>query len=123
MRSLSSSPVHFSYEKLECYAVAREALIHGEAVAKALPKGYGHLGDQCRRALLSCVLGIAEASARSGADRLGRFRCARGECSEAAAALDLAEALGLVPAAQVQPVVVLLGRVHAMLTRLLRPLH
>ena len=122
MRSLSSSPGHFSYERLEVHAVAREALILGEEVAKALPRGYAHLGDQLRRALLSCVLGIAEASARQGADRAMRFRCARGECSEAAAALDLAEALGLVPAAQVQPVVALLGRVHAMLTRLIRPL-
>jgi hypothetical protein len=59
---------------------------------------------------MSAVLGIAEATSRSGADRLERFRCARGEASEAAAALDAAEALGLVPAERVRPVVELLGR-------------
>jgi hypothetical protein len=65
--------------------------------------------------------GIAEAAARTGADRIARFRCARGEASEAAAALDAVLLLGLAPAAQVDPVIVLLGRVTAMLTRLVRP--
>ncbi len=119
--STLSSPQRFSYTRLDAYAVAREALVLGEAIAKGLPRGYAHLGDQLRRALLSTVLGIAEAASRSGADRTARFRCARGEASEAAAALDLVEALGLAPASSVQPVVVLLGRVHAMLTRLIRP--
>ncbi len=40
---------------------------------------------------------------------------------EAAAALDAVVLLGLAPAAEVEPVVALLGRVHAMLTRLARP--
>jgi len=65
------------------------------------------------------LLGLA--AARSGADRLARFRCARGEASEAAAALDAVVVLGLVPAARVEPVVALLARLHAMLTRLCRP--
>ena len=69
---------------------------------------------------VSAFLGVAEAAARSGADRLARFRCARGEASEAAAALDAVVLLGLAPAAQVEPVVVLLSRLHAMLTRLAR---
>jgi hypothetical protein len=68
--------------------------------------------------LLSALLGIAEAASRCGADRLARFRCARGEASEAAAALDAVEMLGLAPAERVKPVVALLGRLYAMLTRL-----
>jgi len=63
-------------------------------------------------------LGIAEAASRSGAGRLARLRCARGEASEAAAALDAVVALGLAPQGEVQPVVALLGRLYAMLTRL-----
>jgi four helix bundle protein len=117
--STPSSP-RFAHEKLDAYQVAREALAQGEAGAQALPKGHAHLADQLRRSLLSAFLGVAEAASRSGADRLARFRCARGEASEAAAALDAVVLLGLAPEAKVQPVVVLLGRLHAMLTRLAR---
>jgi four helix bundle protein len=113
-----TSPPRFAYDRLDVYLVAREALARGEAIARSLPRGHATLADQLRRALLSTHLGIAEAASRSGADRAARFRCARGEASEAAAALDAVLLLGLAPAAQVDPVVVLLGRVHAMLTRL-----
>jgi four helix bundle protein len=110
----------FGHDKLDAYRVAREALILGEAIAKGLPRGYGTLADQLRRSLLSAFLGVAEAASRTGADRLARFRCARGETSEAAAALDAVLLLALAPAAQVEPVVGLLGRLYAMLTRLAR---
>jgi four helix bundle protein len=112
------SPPRFGHDKLDAYAVAREALVLGEGIAKDLPRGYATLADQLRRALMSAFLGIAEAASRSGADRLARFRCARGEASEAAAALDAVQLLGLAPAERVQPVVDLLGRLYAMLTRL-----
>ena len=115
--SFDSSP-RFAHDRLDAYAVAREALVLGEAVARDLPRGHATLADQLRRALLSAFLGIAEAASRSGADRLARFRCARGEASEAAAALDAVRLLGLAPAERVQPVVELLGRLYAMLTRL-----
>ena len=108
----------FGHDRLDAYVVARQALIAGEAIAQGLPRGYATLADQLRRALLSAMLGVAEASARSGADRMARFRCARGEASEAAAALEVVMLLGLAPAAQVEPVRALLGRVYAMLTRL-----
>jgi hypothetical protein len=49
---------------------------------------------------------------------MARFRCARGEASEAAAALEVITLLGLAPAAQVEAVRALLARVYAMLTRL-----
>ena len=120
MSTSSSPPPRFSHTRLDAYQVAREALVQGEAIAQSLPKGHANLADQLRRSLLSAHLGVAEAAARSGADRLARFRCARGEASEAAAALDAVVLLGLAPASRVQPVVVLLGRAHAMLTRLAR---
>ncbi len=115
--SFDSTP-RFAHHSLDVYAVAREALVLGEAVVRDLPRGHATLADQLRRALLSVLLNIAEAAGRTGADRLARFRCARGEASEAAAALDVIEVLGLAPAESVKPVVVLLGRVYAMLTRL-----
>ena len=112
------SPPRFAHDRLDAYTVAREALVLGEAIAHDLPRGHATLADQLRRALLSAFLGIAEAASRSGADRLARFRCARGEASEAAAALDAVQLLGLAPAERIQPVVELLGRLYAMLTRL-----
>jgi four helix bundle protein len=114
----SDSPPRFAHDRLDAYRVAREALALGEAIARELPRGYGTLADQLRRALLSAFLGVAEAASRSGADRLARFRCARGEASEAAAALDAVRMLGLAPTDRVEPVVVLLSRLYAMLTRL-----
>ena len=108
----------FAHDRLDAYAVAREALVLGHSIVQALPRGYGTLVDQLRRAQLSAVLGIAEAAARSGADRLARFRCARAEVSEAAAALDVVQALGLAPEADVRAAMALEARLYAMLTRL-----
>lgn len=112
----------FDHHRLHAFAVARQALVDGEAIARRLPRGYGTLSDQLRRALLSAYLQVAEAAHRTGADRAARFRGARGEAGEAAAALEAVAVLGLAPAAQVDPVLVLLARLCAMLTRLTQPL-
>lgn len=114
-------PGPFDHHRLDAFAVAREALVRGEGIARGLPRGYGTLCDQLRRALLSAYLQTAEAAHRSGADRAARFRGARGEAGEAAAALEAVEALVLAPRADVQAVLLLLGRLCAMLTRLGRP--
>ena len=90
----------------------------GEAIARRLPRGYAHLADQLRRALLSAFLGIAEASSRGGSDRLARFRCARGEASEAAAAIEAITLLRLAPESETNAVLGLLDRLCAMLIRL-----
>jgi len=108
----------FDYQRLDAYTVAKEALGRGERLTRRFPRGYGKLADQLRRALLSAYLGVAEAASRDGADRTARFRCSRGEASEAAAALEAVQLLGLAPAAEVEPIVRLLGRLCAMLTRL-----
>ena len=116
--TLEESQPRFAHDRLDLYFVLRQALGEGERIARELPRGYATLNDQLRRALLSAFLGTAEAASRNGADRLASFRCARGEVSEAAAALDAVVLLGLAPRAQVEPVVALLGRAYAMLTRL-----
>ena len=107
----------FDYQRLDAFKVAREALRLGDALARRLPRGYATLQDQLRRALLSAYLGIAEASSRQGADRLCRFRCARGEACEAAA-LEGVLVLNLAPEAEILTLLVLLDRLCAMLTRL-----
>jgi len=111
-------PRPFDHHRLDAFWVARQALASGDAIARQLPRGYGPLADQLRRALLSAYLGVAEAASRTGADRASRFRCARGEASEAAAALEAVATLGLAARPQVEPVIALLARLCAMLTRL-----
>jgi len=113
----------FDHHRLDAFSVARESFQRGDAIARRLPRGYSALAEQLRRALLSAYLGIAEASSRSGADRLARFRCARGEASEAAAALEAVQFLHLAPDRDIQAVMILLDRLCAMLTRLARLTH
>jgi four helix bundle protein len=117
-QGMSAALPAFDYQRLDGFKVARETLRLGDALARRLPRGYATLQDQLRRALLSAYLGIAEASSRQGADRLCRFRCARGEACEAAAALEGVLVLNLAPEAEILTLLALLDRLCAMLTRL-----
>ena len=112
------TPGRFDYQRLDAFAVAKEALGRGDRIGKRLPRGYGKLADQLRRSLLSAYLNVAEAASRDGADRAARFRTARGEASEAAAALEAVHLLRLARASEVEPIIGLLSRLCAMLTRL-----
>ena len=108
----------FAHHRLDAFHVARSALVAGDALVRKLPRGYGPLGDQMRRALLGAYLQLTEAAARDGNDRRQRFRWARAEANEAAAAVEAAWALGLVGEAEVHAVLADLDRLTAMLTRL-----
>ena len=83
-----------------------------------------HRGRACRRPVES-VFGALDGTNRpfdhrafQGADRPCRFRCARGEACEAAAALEGVLVLGLAPEAEILTLLTLLDRLCAMLTRL-----
>ena len=115
---MSTALPAFDYQRLDAFKVAREALRLGDALARRLPRGHASLQDQLRRALLSAYLGVAEASSRQGADRLCRFRCARGEACESAAALEAVLVLNLAPETEIMALLALLDRLCAMLTRL-----
>jgi len=108
----------FTHHRLDAFHVARRALVAGDAITRRLPRGYGSLAEQLRRALLGAYLNLTEAAARDGNDRRQRFRCARAECNEAAAALEAAVALGLAAEAEANAVLSDLDRLAAMLTRL-----
>lgn len=108
----------FSYRRLAAFHVAKDALVRGHALALKLPRGYGPLSDQLRRALVSTYTQTTEAAAREGADRRQRCRIARAECNEAAAAVEGAQALGLVSEAEAYEVLALLDRLAGMLTGL-----
>ena len=108
----------FAHHRLDAFHVARGALVAGDALVRKLPRGYGTLGDQMRRALLGAYLNLTEAAARDGNDCRQRFRCARAECNEAAAAVEAAFALGLIAEDESNAVLSDLDRLAAMLTRL-----
>ena len=110
-------PARFAHHRLDAFGVILEALRLGDAIARELPRGYGKLTDQLRRALLGAYLQFTEGVAREGADRNSRLRCSRAEAGEAAAALEAVIVLGLAPEAKVEPVIVLLDRFCAMVTR------
>jgi four helix bundle protein len=79
------------HEKLIAYQVARELLV----VIREADISDLKLRDQAMRAAKSVCLNIAEATGRgSPADQKRVYAIARGELSEAAAALDIALAAG-----------------------------
>ena len=108
----------FAHSRLAAYHVMLEALVRGDVVARALPRGYAKLADQLRRALFGAFLQFAEGAAREGADRKVRLRCARAEAGEAGAALDATRALQLAPGGEPEQVIALLDRFAAMATGL-----
>ena len=55
-----------SHEKLEVYQKSIQFLAVSVKIAPTLPRGYGELTDQLKRASLSLPLNIAEASGRTG---------------------------------------------------------
>lgn len=110
----------FDHHRLDAWWVAKEAMIRGFALTKKMPRGYGKLKDQLERALEGGFLQTSEAAARTGADRLARFRSARAEAGEAAAALEGLRDLKALDEEEVDEVLGLLWRLCGMLTRLAR---
>ena len=106
---------YFDHEKLDCYKVAMQALVLVDSIARGLPRGYAKLKDQMQRASQGVVLLIAEASARTGADRAMRFKMSRSEAGEVGSALDAAIKLKIAPLDRCNEARELLLRVSAML--------
>ncbi|MBL8743494.1 MAG: four helix bundle protein [Myxococcales bacterium] len=107
----------FPHCSLDAYAVALDALVKADALAKRLPRGYGPLADQLRRASQSAFLQLSEGAARTGADPQ-RLRGGRAEACEAAACVDALGRLGLASEGEVHDLLQLLGRLAAMLAKL-----
>ena len=114
-----SLSVTFPHHRFDAYRVALEMATEAKAVADRVPRGYRSVADHLVRSAGSTVLLIAEGASRFGrAQKRQRYQEARGECGEAAAAVELLLALGLVPRQQAQGTLELAARVGAMLTRL-----
>jgi len=91
-----------NHEKLECF---RQLMSLAEDLAKRVakwPKGNGFLADQLNRAMTSAVLNLAEGNGKRiyRKERRRFFQISLGSIAEVSAALDLAHAFGLIPAAQ-----------------------
>ena len=111
----------FSFERLEAYQVAREALALGvqhRACWSGLP---GEIGPQIERALVSAVLNIAEGAGRwTPADQRRHYQIACGSITEVAAGLDIAALYGNVPAEVKEAFGSRLVRVSQMLRAMIR---
>ena len=111
----------FGFQKLDVYRCAVRFLGLAVPLAARLPRGFGPLADQLRRAALSISLNIAEGSGAGGAGDARRFYgIARGSALECAAMMDALVALEIVAEGEVATCVELLDRVVAMLTVMLR---
>jgi four helix bundle protein len=105
------------HHRLVAFSVAKELLIAvvGAKITDA------ELRDQATRAAKSAALNTAEGAGRiSPRDKARCFAIARGECAEAAAAIEIAAAVGATTQAAVDTVNAIAHRLCAMLTRLCR---
>src|ERR1700746_2741745 len=117
------SPPHFDHEKLDVYQLELKFLswvtqfladLSGRSLAPTR-----ELREQLDRASLSALLNTAEGNGkRQGRQRAKFFDDARGSAIECAACLDAAVAKRFVSPHRIQPGKEMLGRVVAMLTRL-----
>ena len=111
------SDIRLPHEKLVAYQQALR-LLHQ---IQELRITDARLRDQVLRAAKSVCLNIAEAVGRfSDADRKRVYAIARGECCEAAAALEIARATAECDAGQGRSARETAGRLYALLTGLIR---
>ena len=105
------------HHHLVAYRVATELLLAVRAAEVRDPK----LRDQALRAAKSACLNTAEAAGRvSAADKARVFAIARGECVEAAAAVEIAALADDTTADAAETVIFAANRLYAMLTGLAR---
>jgi four helix bundle protein len=110
----------FGFQKLDVYVCAIEFLGLAAPLSENVPKGYASLGDQLRRASASVPLNVAEGSGKFDKDARRFYAIARGSALECAAIVDVFKTLGLIQAETYDKAQVLLDRIVAMLTKLIR---
>jgi four helix bundle protein len=110
----------FGFQRLDAYQAAIAFLGVSARLLEGIPRGYGDLADQLRRAALSVPLNIAEGSGRINRDAGQFYVIARGSALECAALLDAMEVLTLADDLALREPRGLLERVVSMLTGLVR---
>jgi four helix bundle protein len=110
-----------AYQRLDVYQCAVRALALCSTISNEIPKGYGVLSDQLRRAIVSIPLNIAEGAGRpSAADATRFYGVARGSAMECAAVLDVCGAIGIGDEERRNEARALLIRIVEMLSRMCR---
>jgi four helix bundle protein len=103
------------------YEVAKELARASRQLIERIERRDRSLADQARRAAQSMMLNIREGNRRAGRDRAHSFRIGAGSADELVGALDVAEVMGYLVAADLAVPLVLADRVLAMLYRLANP--
>ena len=103
------------------YEVAKELARAARPLIERIERRDRPLADQARRAIQSVLLNVREGNRRVGRDRLHGFRIAAGSADELVGALDVAEVMGYLGAADLAAPLELADRVLAMLYRLANP--
>ena len=86
-----------NHESLDSYQASLAFLSLASKVSRKIPRGYGPLIEQFKRASLSIPLNIAEGYGKRGSrDRARFYDIARGSAHECGAVLDSTRTLGLI---------------------------
>ena len=108
-----------SFQRLDVYQRAIEFLALATEIVDDLPRGNSDRADQLKRAAESVVRNIAEGAGRwSKIDSTNRYKIARGEAMECAAALDVLRVNKLVSEDRYERGIRFLEGVVAMLTKM-----
>jgi four helix bundle protein len=108
------------HERLDAYRVAAALDQLVARLARQSGRGHAWLFDQVQRASGSALLNLAEAVGRDGPDRARCLKISRGSALEVDAAITLMEHRGLCPPDARAQARQLVGRLAAMLTRLMK---
>jgi len=118
---MNAATTRFAHHKLHVWHHASDLAVHGRRLAASIPRGDRDLADQLRPSATAPALLIGEGANRLNAgEKRQLYNGARGEACEAALAVELAAAPGLVPAAEAEPLLAADDKVAAMLTGLVR---
>src|SRR5262245_46196979 len=111
----------FTHDRLDVYRAAIDFLVLADSIATSLPKGRAYIADHLRRASMSIPLNIAEGAGEFAPNDKARFyRIARCSGTECAAILHACEALKLVDPGPIEAARLVLERVVAMPTAMVR---
>ncbi|MDP7037649.1 MAG: four helix bundle protein [Myxococcota bacterium] len=85
------------FRSTRIFAEAQNLLQDGNVLIAQLPRGYGYLVDQLKRASTSIILNFAEGNGKKGLRERERFfRIAKGSLYEVAAVYDVALSFGFI---------------------------
>jgi len=111
-----------NHQKLICYRVLLETAKRVPSIVDNVPRGYGDLMDQFKRALSSAILNLAEGNGRKSAKERARFfDISLASIAETSAAIDIMQAFKLISTPDGDEVRAELKSAYAMIFRLKRP--